>query len=412
MTRIGALSRRGEQPERKESARDIGMHRWIAALRRLLSLLVAGALVAGIGGAAWFLRNRPLEVPVAREERDVPIRVFGLGTIEAQVASRIGFEVAGTLAGVLVDHGDRVSAGSVIARLAPAAQEARVAKAEAGLQNAEAQQGRVAAAFDRAQAQAQQKRAIALRRRELAGRGTTSLEAAEIAETEVVTSAADLAVARADLDVARAALADARATLQAERTALAKHSLVAPYDALVIARLREPGAALVPGEAVFSLVDPRTLWALAHVDEARAGGIREGQPAEVRLRSLPGEVFQGRVVRIGLESDRVTEERRIYVRCLRCPTQPILGEQVQVEVETGRLPAARLVPEAAVEGFDGATGRAWVIEDGVLRQRALRFTARTLDARLAVDPDLPAGVLVATRVLPGFRDGRAASARP
>jgi HlyD family secretion protein len=246
----------------------------------------------------------------------------------------------------------------------------------------------------------------------LAARGTTSTEAAEIAETEAVMAAADLAVARADLAVARAALADARAVLLAERTTLAKHVLVAPYDALVVARLRETGAALVPGEPVFSLVDPRTLWALAHVDEGRAGAIREGQPAEVRLRSLPGEVFLAEVARIGLESDRVTEERRIHVRCLRCPPRPILGEQVQVEVETARLATARLVPETAVEGFDGATGRVWVIEDGALRQREVRFVARTLDARLVLDPDLPAALPVATRVLSGFSAGRAARPAP
>ncbi|MFC7690743.1 hypothetical protein ACFQY5_15340 [Paeniroseomonas aquatica] len=68
------------------------------------------------------------------------------------------------------------------------------------------------------------------------------------------------------------------------------------------------------------------------------------------------------MVRIGLESDRVTEERRIYARCETCPPRIILGEQVQLEIETGRLPNARLVPENAVEGFDGATGRVWTIE--------------------------------------------------
>ena len=377
--------------------------RWWAAAA--LAILVAG-------GATWVLRERPVAVPVARIERDVPVRVFGLGTIEARVASRIGFEVPGTLAEVLADHGDRVPAGATLARLAPASQQARVARAEAGLQSAEAQQGRVAAAVDRTTALYQQKRATAQRRRELASRGTTSPEAAEIAETEAVAAAADLAVARADLGVARAALADAQATLLAERTTLAKHILTAPYDALVIARLREPGAALAPGEPVFSLVEPASLWALAFVDEGRAGAIREGQPAEVRLRSLPGEVFPGIVVRIGLEADRVTEERRVHVRCTRCPPQPVVGEQVQVEIQTGRLPEARLVPEAAVEGFDGASGRAWVIVDGQLHRQELRFVARTLDARLAVDPALPPEVQVVTQAGAGLREGRAARAAP
>jgi HlyD family secretion protein len=374
--------------------------RWRVAA--FAALLLAGA------GAAAFARLQPLALEVARVERDVPLRVFGLGTVEARVLSRIGFEVPGVLTALEADHGDRVPAGTVLARLEPASQRARVARAEAALQSAEAQQLRVAASLERMTALYQQKRSTAQRRRELANRGTASLEAAELAETEAATALADLGVARADLAVARAQLADAQANLLAERTALAKHTLTAPFEALVVARHREAGAALAPGEAVFTLVAPGSLWALAHVDEARAGAIEEGQPAEVRLRSLPGEVFLARVVRIGLESDRVTEERRINLRCERCPARPILGEQLQVEIEIGRLPEARLVPEAAVTGFDGATGTAWVIEGGTLRRRELRFAARTLDARLALDGSVPAGTLVVTRITPGLKEGRAA----
>lgn len=367
-----------------------------------------GVLAVAVAAAA-FLHGRPVTLPVAQDERDVAVKVFGLGTVEAQVTSRIGFEVAGTLVEVKADHGDRVAAGQVLATLNSAAQQARVAKAEAGVLAAEAQQLRVGAALDRATALAQQKRNVAERRRELAARGNTSAEGAELADTEAVIAAADLAVARADLAVARATLSDARAALLSEQTALAKHTLTAPYDALVVNRLREPGTALAPGEPVFTLVDPTSLWVLAYMDEARSGRVVEGQPAEIRLRSLPGEVFRGRVARVGLESDRVTEERRVYVRCLQCPPRPVLGEQVQVEVETGRLPKARLVPEAAVEGFDGSTGRVWVIENGVLHQRAVRFDARTLDARLALAPE-HAGLAAVTRIARPLHEGMAARA--
>ncbi len=109
-------------------------------------LILAVATLALLAGGVAVQRSRPICVPVAQTERDVQVRVFGLGTIEAQIASRIGFEVAGTLVEVLADHGDRVRAGQVLARLNPAAQQARVARAEAGLRNAEAQQQRAAAA--------------------------------------------------------------------------------------------------------------------------------------------------------------------------------------------------------------------------------------------------------------------------
>jgi HlyD family secretion protein len=144
-----------------------------------------------------------------------------------------------------------------------------------------------------------------------------------------------------------------------------------------------------------------------------AGAIRLGQPAMVTMLSLPGEPIGAEVARIGLESDRVTEERRVYLRCRQCPDQVFIGEQVTAEIETGRLAEARLVPEAAVDGFDGARGRVWTIEAGRLRQREVGFVARTLDARLALDPTLPAGLAVVTQKDARFADGRrAVAAKP
>ena len=91
---------------------------------------IAGAVgliaVAALAAYTW---NRPLTVTVASMERDAPIQVFGLGTIEAQKVSRIGFETAGTLVEFNADHGDTVKAGTLLGRLQGREQEARVAQA-------------------------------------------------------------------------------------------------------------------------------------------------------------------------------------------------------------------------------------------------------------------------------------------
>jgi HlyD family secretion protein len=385
----------------------------IRVRRRLIAAAVLLLLVlAGGGGVWWYATQRPLPVPVAAMVEDVPVTVFGLGAIEARVLSRVGFEVAGTLVEVAADHGDRVPAGAVLARLNPASQEARVARAEAAVLSAAAAAARAEAQRERTEAQLTQRQATARRRRDLATRGAGSQEAAELAETEVLTAQADVALNRADAAVARAAQAEAQANLQAERTTLAKHTLTAPFDAVVVARAREPGSALGPGEPVFTLVAPDSLWALAYVDEGRAGDLALGQPARVTLRSRPGAPMRAEVARIGLEADRVTEERRVYVRCSACPVMPVIGEQAEVVIETGRLPRARLLPETAVHGFDGVTGMVWTVEDGRLARRRVRFAARLIDARLALTDGLPAEVPVAVQVGPGFAPDRAARPVP
>ena len=57
----------------------------------LLSAVVL-ALVVAVGVAAWAMVFRPITVQIARVERDVPVQVFGLGTVEARVTSKVGFQ--------------------------------------------------------------------------------------------------------------------------------------------------------------------------------------------------------------------------------------------------------------------------------------------------------------------------------
>ena len=375
-------------------------------VRYLLVLLGAAALGAGVYA---FALVRPLPVQVAGLESDVAIQVFGLGTVEARIRSEVGFEVGAALVELNADHGDRVAKGAVLARLHRAEQEARVAQAEAGVKQAEAALGNAAATVDRTKAVLAQRQQINRRRQELATRGTVSVEAAEEAQMETEVAAADVALALSEVEVAGASLEDARARVRTEAALLDHHTLVSPYDAVVVARHKELGTVLAPGEPLFTLMDPESVWTLAHVDEASAGDIRIGQPAEVRLRSLPRQVFRGRVARIDIESDRVSEERRVHVACEQCPEAVYLGEQAEVLITTGRLARALLVPETAVEGFTGTGGTVWTVESGRLHRRAVEFGHRTLDARLEIVGGLPSEARVVTRLRPGLREGRAAT---
>lgn len=124
------------------------------------------------------------------------------------------------------------------------------------------------------------------------------------------------------------------------------------------------------------------------------------------MRSLPTRRFPGHVARIDIESDRVSEERRVYVACDQCPERFHLGEQAEVFIQTAVLEDALLVPEIAVEAIDADEGRVWTVEEGVLHQRRVGFGHRTLDARLEIRSGLPEGARVVTVLRPGLREGR------
>jgi len=374
------------------------------------TLLIAAAVAAVAGGAFAFYQYRPLTLAVVRAERDVAIQVFGLGTVEARVLSKIGFEVAGTLIELKADHGDHVAAGQLLAVIDGREQQARLARAKAQVASAEAAVQVAEAAARKNVAVVAQKTQTNQRRQSLLARQVVSAEAAEDAQLNEGVAKADLLVAQSEIESAKAKLDDARAQYEYEAVVLQQHELRAPFDGIVVSRAKELGSVVGAGEVLFTIVAPETVWILAYVDEARVGDVRVGMGAEIRLRSLPQARFKGKVARVGIESDRVNEERRVYVACNDCSEDFFLGEQTEVFIATARLEHAVMVPQTAVERFDGATGTVWTIEEGVLRRRALTFGRRSHDGRLEVTGGVPEKALVVAVLSADLREGR--SARP
>ena len=155
--------------------------RFSTLLRRpIVRYLALGAAFVGVVAAGSFVySNRPLGVRVATIQRDVAVRVFGLGTVEARVLSKIGFEVGATLVELKADHGDLVKKGDVVARLAVGEQEAKVSKAKAALLSAEVNIRKADANLEKAIAVSAQKQEANRRKQSLVDRRVVSEQSAE-----------------------------------------------------------------------------------------------------------------------------------------------------------------------------------------------------------------------------------------
>jgi Multidrug resistance efflux pump len=291
-------------------------------------------------------------VTVEEPQANVPIQVFGLGTVEARVLSRIGFEMAGTLTELHADSGDRVARGTLLAHLDSREQEAKVAQARAALRQAESSIRQSSAAMERADASARQKEQINKRRQQLVVTGGVSTEVAEDAQAAVDIAAADLSQARSAVEVARSNREQAEALLLLEETRLSKHALYAPYDAVVVARNLELGSMLTAGEPLFTLIDPTSVWVLAYVDESKAGQLKVGQPAEVMLRSMADQRFAGEVARIDIEATVSTRAPRL--RALR--SLPHRDSPRRAGRSADRRGRARGGPACAASGRAGSQG--------------------------------------------------------
>jgi HlyD family secretion protein len=375
--------------------------------QRIVWSAVSAGLIAVAGFGAWSIWLRPVTVQTARIERDVPVEVFGLGTVEARVQSKIGFKVSGVLTELRADVGDRTAKGAVLAQLDLQEENARVARSGAAVEQAEANLQRALANVEKAEANYANARSINERRQKLAQTNIASVETAETAQAAERVAAADVSLARSDATVARTAISDARAQLQQEKATHSFHTLTSPYDAMVTVRQKELGSALLAGEQVFTIIDPDTVWVLAYIDESRAGDIAVGQPARIVLRSRPRQPVAGHVARIEPESDRVNEERRVEIAFDPIPANFNLGEQAEVYITTIHLPQALLVPEAAIETANRNSGVVWIVEKGRLQKNAATLGYRLLDGRYEIS-GVPEEAAVVSQIRNGLRIGRAA----
>ena len=374
------------------------------------ALAAVGALLIGWASLhSYHFFFRPVTVETAFPQSGLPVQVFGLGTVGARVVSNVGFKVAGVLVDLTADHGDRVRTGTVLARLDARDVEAQLAVARAGVSQAEASIGKGKADVESAQANLTNAQSVSARRAELARSGYASKEEAQNTEAAMRVARANIDVAGSEVGVANAALVAAQAQAVFAQATVDNYTLRSPYDALVVSRNLNLGSMPVPGQAVFNLIDPQTIWVLGYIDERLAGRLQLGQKAEIVLRSRPGERLPGHVARIEIQSDAVNEERLVEVAFDTIPPDIHLAEQAEVFIVTDILPKAVLVPQTAVSGLADRAGVVWTLEQGKLAQRRVSFGPALVDGRLPIVAGLPDGAEVVLAPQAGLRIGRAAT---
>jgi HlyD family secretion protein len=166
--------------------------------------------------------------------------------------------------------------------------------------------------------------------------------------------------------------------------------LLAPADALVSAREAEAGSTVVAGQAVLRLIDPASLWLKLRLDQGRSAGLALGLPARITLRSNPGAVLSGKVVRLEKLSDSITEERVALLALDQIPTDLTVGELAEVTLELPVLPNSILLPSASIQRLGDQTG-VWLVQEGGLKFAPVRLGQQSSGGVIQVLAGVKAG---------------------
>jgi HlyD family secretion protein len=352
-------------------------------------VLMLGLIALLLLAAIIFVTQRagplaPVRVTIVNAiEGTLTPSIFGIGTVEARRSYQIGPTSAGRVLRVLVDVGDVVKAGQLLAEMDPVDLDSRIAAQDASLVRAsstiEAADAQTSDAVAREKlANMTMHRYIELGQQNFMSTGAIDAKAQELASAQASLRAAQANLLAARQDYMR---------LQSERVALTKQRqnvrLVASQDSTVLSRDSEPGSTVVAGQAVIKLVDPASLWVKTRFDQGRSAGLATGLVGEIVLRSSTSRSQSGKVVRVELQGDSVTEERVAQIAFETLPAGLTVGELAEVTLNLPATPRALLLPNAAIKRHSGQIG-VWILVESRPQFSPLRLGQSSLEGQVQV----------------------------
>jgi len=351
---------------------------WPASLLAAIATTIAATISPCIAHAAAALA--PVEV--ARAERAPIVEEVRLtGTLTSPRTARLASEVAGRIARLHVDAGDRVEAGEVLLELDEQLarlelEQARAAEREAGADLADAER-RLAEA-----------RALA--------------SSQSFAETEVRSRAAAVERARAELARLRAASAYRAALVE-------RHRLRAPFAGVVARREAELGEWVAPESPVLHLVAVDRLRLELQVPQGYFARIAPGTPLEVRLDAPAGEPLRTRVSELVPVSDPATRTFLVRARIDNAAGTMTPGMSARAVIALGTGREGVVVPrDALIRHPDGRTV-VWAAHGQgatrVVRARRVE-TGLAFGQRVEITTGLEAGTPVVVRGNESLREGQ------
>ena len=273
-------------------------------LRPVLAILIIVAIAAGI----WFWHNR--------EQAASGDQLVLYGNVDIRQV-QLAFNNSERIAKILVQEGDRVKSGQLLAELDTqrldakfksreaqvAAQREVVARLETGNRPEEIRKAKAdmeAAKADLENAQLTYDRVSKLvgqnvdtQQRADDARATLDVAKARVAATTETYNLMVLGPRKEDIAAAKATLQANEADLVLAQRELADAKLYAPTNGVIQNRLLEPGDMASTQKPVFTLALNDPLWVRAYVSETDLGKIRLGMKAEVTTDSFPGKKYDG-----------------------------------------------------------------------------------------------------------------------
>ena len=370
--------------------------------------LALGGGVAVLALSSWMLFGRDKAVPVqvalatpAAERSGGGGSVLDAsGYVTARRIATVSSKITGKVAEVLIEEGQRVEEGQILARLDPVDMAAQQDLARSQLGAAQSQ-------LAEAQAQLRLADRNLARQRELAAKKLVAAAALDAAIAERDATAARLASLHNNVGVARDALAIAANGVEST-------VIRAPFAGVIVTKAAQPGEMISPVSAgggsirtgIGTLVDMDSLEVQVDVSESYIGRVQPKMPVEAVLNAYPDWKIPAEVIAIVPTADRSKATVRVRIALKSKDPRIVPDMGVRVSFLEGDAPATAAAPEPGVLVPEAAIvdGKAFVVRDQHARQVAVQAGPQRGDRRVVLS-GIAVGDSVVVSPPAGLADG-------
>jgi HlyD family secretion protein len=377
-------------------------------------IVVVFVLAATASGAALFVTREPGEAPprwlpptvtaTAAREREFVDRLFVSGTLVARDEAMVGAQIDGLrIVEVLVEDGDRVEKGQVLARLDRSQLDALLAENDAALARADATIAQARNQLDQAEAIRAQAAADLLRARKLEpgviAQATLDQRVAAARSTEAQFAADQSALAVASADKRSREAERRELMVRVERT-----DVRAPVAGFISRRSARLGALAVgSGDPLFRIITDGAIELEADVPEDSLAELAVGMAANVELPG-PNNSVNGTVRLISSEVDQTTRLGKVRIALA---TRAHIGSFASASIILARRTSVAVPAAAVVQTGSGES--VLVVHDGHVEQRTVT-AGLTNDTETEITVGVGVGEAVVVRAAAFLRNGDAVRA--
>lgn len=289
------------------------------------------------------------------------VTIRGIGNVDAKNIYAITAQTGGKIENLFFDEGMWVKKGDLLLSIDPVDMPLLLDEAKLALKKSSHEAESLKENLESLEAQKTLLQTTYERYKNL-------LEQKFVSRAEYDKAKSDLDNINAQINSSKAKIASAASeelrvqkSIEAIGAKLERLKIYSPIDGYVIAKEAEKDQYVLPSAPIFKIVDPKTLWIRANIDERLANQVKVMQKATIKLRSKPNEKIKGTLQRVVAMSNAVTLEREVNIGFDVAPETFYINEQAEVNIEVAQHENVLKIPLKLLVAKDGKKG-VWVAQ--------------------------------------------------